>query len=546
MAHIIDFTLFYGGIASNPTAELPFAGSSFDVQEGVARRAVIGRLDVESVAMVELAAVTVTTAVAGSPDVAYIRLVDGVGGFEREAVFGAVDVTNGLEVLGVTAGFHTAEFGTPSVYVTCVANLSAVQISSPEFGVLEAVPAATASLTGFAQAAKYGALDVRSGCHIDAASAPVRLYAVGKTETYSAITLDFASVVGGEAGLGEVGVWCSAFAEPVGLERSAVFGSPRVQIEVFPASVIRESVFGEVETWRSVFVQCTGVASMSAQIGGADFFSAVTLNAQSAVKTVAVVGLPAVSTAAHIGVVAFVRVPAFGPPAIAIEVFPAGVVRAAILGSTFLETCRHSYPDSVLHTAPQVSKADFVSVALIRAVGLDAESCKVGAGVDTATTSIMQVKGLTLAARLGQPDIALIVKPDGVFCESSVGSVKLVPAHMVDAESLVHAEIFGSMVVGFGLSVEPVSIPSRWRRFGAAFFDWRKCVRWDLHAEIARTRSIHAEIRPAPRRVELWSGSACVALEQVADAVVWRQIRQNSTAKKKNGVAAGVLRKEWI
>lgn len=157
MAHVIDFTLFYGGVASAPAAELPFVGSSFDVQRGTARRAVFGVPEVESVAIAELGAVTGAAPVLGVPALSYAALWKGAGGVSRTASIGAVSAATGVELADVGAGAREAELGDVSAAV-------GVELSG---------------LTAGAKAAAFGVPDVGFGLLVEPESMAPRGHTFG-------------------------------------------------------------------------------------------------------------------------------------------------------------------------------------------------------------------------------------------------------------------------------------------------------------------------------------------------------------------------------
>ena len=815
MAHIVDFTLFYGGVASAPAAELPFAGSSFDVQVGTARRAVFGTLEVESVAIANLGAVTGAAPVLGVPALSYAALWEGAGGVSRTASIGAVSAATGVELAGVGAGARTAalgdvsaavgvelsgltagakaaelggltvaagvelslapvvraaELGTASVlnavtldvgsagecvaafgtyaastgvelggltvgartaglgkldaYSTCAADMDAVPEREPAFGELAALQAVTATLDGFAREAAFGAyslataVEVRTAPlvrdaelgaatvlnalamdvagvgtqaavgavavstgvelagltagvraaglgavdiwteveiqadavpvqdaafgqpvadsvrHVDAesvADAPaqvggaefysavtldfagvpdvpaelgdVAVYSaalaelesvvreaafgtlsifievfpdgfareadfgesvaysvrhvdaesvadmpaqVGGAEFYSAVTLDFASVADEPAEVGQPVVTYSALVEPDGLGRTPSLGAPSIVIEVFPVSVVREPAFGGVTTWISALAEPASVADVPAQVGGAEFYSAVALGFASVADVPAEAGKPVVTTASFVELDGFGRTAVLGKPSITIEAFPSSVVRQPAVGAAAFISAKETAPASVPDAPAQVSGADFVSVALVRPAGMAAGSAEMGGAVTVEATALILPASVELSAAFGQPNLAVIIRPDSLIHESAIGGANLIPAHTADMAAFVRTAVFGAPDVGFGLLVAPESVKPRDHGFGSPAYSWRKCPRWDLLARLQKEAEFGAEIRPAPVAAQVWRGEGCVCRARTIEAMVARWTDLHTIAHPKNAMDAAVRRKEQI
>ena len=546
MAHVIDFTLFYGGVASAPAAELPFAGSSFDVQRGTARRAVFGVPEVESVAIAELGAVTGAAPVLGVPALSYAALWEGAGGVSRTASIGAVSAATGVELGGLSAGARTAGLGLPGAYASCAVDLRAVPERAPAIGELAALQAVTVTFDGVAREAVFGKPVAYSVRHVDAesvADTPARL---GAAEFYSAVTLDFASAADVPAEAGKPVVTTASFVGPDGLGRTPLLGAPSIVIEVFPASVVRVPAFGDVTTWRSALAEPASVANVSAQVGGAEFYSAVTLDFASVADVPAEAGKPVVTTASFVGLDGFGRTAVLGKPSITIEAFPASVVRQPAVGAAAFVSAKETAPASVPDTAALVSDAAFVSVALVRPAGMAAGSAEMGGAVTVETTALMLPAGLGRQEAFGRPSLAVIVRPDSLIHDSVIGGVDLIPAHTADMAAFVQAAAFGVPDVGFGLLVEPESVEPRGHTFGTPAYGWRKCPRWDFRAQVRREAELGAEIRPAPVAAQVWRGGGCVRRERTMAAVVARWADLHTVARRRNAMDAAVRRKEQI
>lgn len=546
MAHVIDFTLFCGGVASAPAAELPFAGSSFDVQRGTARRAVFGVPEVESVAIAELGAVTGAAPVLGMASVLNAVTLDVGSAGERVAAFGTCAASTGVELGGLTAGAHEAGLGLPDAYASCAVDLSAVPERAPAIGELAALQAVTATLEGFAREASFGQPVAYSVRHVDAESVADVSAQVGGAAFYSAVALDFASVADTPAEVGDVAVYSTVLAEPASVVRDAAFGAPSIVIEVFPASVVREPAFGGVTTWISALAEPASVADVPAQVGGAEFYSAVTLDFASVADVPAEAGKLVVTTASFVELDGFGRTAVLGKPSISIEAFPASVVRQPAVGAAAFVSAKETAPASVPDAPAQVSGVDFVSVALVRPAGMAAGSAEMGGAVTVGTTALMLPAGLGRQEAFGRPSLAVMVRPDSLIHDSVTGGADLIPAHTAGMAAFVQAAAFGVPDVGFGLLVDPESVEPRGHTFGSPAYGWRKCPRWDFRAQVRREAELGAEIRPAPVAAQVWRGEGCVRRERTMAAVVARWADLHTVARRRNAMDAAVRRKEQI
>ena len=436
-----------------------------------------------------------------------------------------------------------AEIGEVAVYSAALAEPASVVLESA-FGspsiVIEVFP------SGFAREEVFGHAMVYSVCFVDAESVAEESALVGGAEFYSAVTLDFASIADRIAETGHLEVTCGALVEPDGFERMPSLGTPSIVIEVFPASVARIHSFGEVTTWRSALAEPESVADAPARVGGAEFYSAVTLDFASVADEPARLGSTSVTTASFVELDSFGRTALLGKPSIAVEVFPSAVGHTPAVGVATFVSAKETELSSVPDTPARVSGADFVSVALVRPVGIAADSVEMGGGVAVETTALAMPASLELRAAFGQPDLAVIIRPDSLVHECSIGGAVLIPAHTADMTAFIQAVSFGSPDVGFGLLVEPDGVRSRGHAFGNPAYSWRKCPRWDLRAQLQREADLGAEIRPAPVAAQVWRGEGCVCRARVIEAMVMSWTDLHTIARPKNAMDAAVRRKEQI
>lgn len=436
-----------------------------------------------------------------------------------------------------------AEISKVAVYSAALAVPESVVLESA-FGspsiVIEVFP------SGFACEEVFGHAMVYSGCFVGSESVAEESALVGGAEFYSAVTLDFASIADRIAEAGHPEVTCGALVESDGFEHMPSLGTPAIVIEVFPAGVARIHSFGEVTTWRSSLAEPESVADVPAQVGRAEFYSAVTLDFASVADVSADAGKPVVTTASFVEPGGVCRVAVLGKPSIMIEAFPASVVRQPAVGAAAFISAKETALSSVPGTPAQVNGADFVSVALVRPAGIAAGSVAMGGGVDVETTALAMPASLELRAAFGQPDLAVIIRPDSLVHECSIGGADLIPAHTADMAAFVRTAVFGTPDVGFGLLVEPEGVKPRGHAFGSPAYSWRKCPRWDLLARLQKEAEFGAEIRPAPVAAQVWRGEGCVCRARAIEAMVMRWTDLHTIARPKNAMDAAVRRKEQI
>ena len=454
------------------------------------------------------------------------------------AVFYSAVTLDFASVVDVDAGI-----GDVAVHSSALAEPESVVLASA-FGVptivIEVYP------DGFASASVFGNPVAHGVRHVDAESVADVPALVGRAEFYSAVTLDFTSAADTPSEVGFPEVTYSALMEPDGFERTPSFGAPSIVIEVFPASVVREPAFGGVTTWNSALAEPASVADVPAQVGGAEFYSAVALGFASVADVPAEAGKPVVTTASFVELDGFGRTAVLGKPSITIEAFPASVVREPAVGAAAFISAKETAPASVPDAPTRVSGADFVSVALVRPAGLAAGSVEMGGDVTVETTALILPASVGLSAVFGQPDLAVIIRPDSLVHECSIGSAVLIPAHTADMTAFIQAVSFGSPDVGFGLLVEPDGVRPQGHAFGNPAYSWRKCPRWDLRAQLQREADLGAEIRPAPVAAQVWRGEGCVCRARAIEAMVMRWTDLHTIARPKNAMDAAVRRKEQI
>ncbi len=337
MAHVIDFTLFYGGVASAPAAELPFAGSSFDVQRGTARRAVFGVPEVESVAIAELGAATGAAPVLGMASVLNAVTLDVGSAGESVAAFGTCAVSTGVELGGLSAGAHEAGLGLPDAYASCAVDLRAVPERAPAVGELAALQAVTVTFDGVAREAAFGKPVAYSVRHVDAESVADTPAQPGAAEFYSAVTLDFASAADVPAEAGKPVVTTASFVELDGFGRTAVLGKPSITIEAFPASVVRQPAVGAAAFISAKETAPASVPDAPAQVSGADFVSvALVRPAGMAAGSAEMGGAVTVEATALMLPAGLGRQEAFGRPSLAVVVRPDSLIHDSVIGGADL------------------------------------------------------------------------------------------------------------------------------------------------------------------------------------------------------------------
>ena len=159
MAHVVDLTLFYGGIASAPTAELPLAGSSFDVQAGTLRRAVFGVPQAVSVADVRPASLASRAWQMGSPAASY-RALAKPQGFSRSLKVGVATVLVTKEVVARGVEARTPALGACRVATGANARVAGVAVVPHRVGTLTVGYTAAIGATGFARQCSIGRVGI--------------------------------------------------------------------------------------------------------------------------------------------------------------------------------------------------------------------------------------------------------------------------------------------------------------------------------------------------------------------------------------------------
>lgn len=546
MAHVVDFTLFYGGVASAPVADLPFAGCSFDVQEGTARRAVLGEPEFESVAIAEGVGAVGREPVIGTATVLNAVTLDMRSAGASVAAFGTFVATTAVDLGGLSAGARTAAMGAPEVRTTWTAQPAAVPEREPAIGELTAEIAATVTLDGFAYEADFGATEWLTTARVDAGTVPDVEPVMGDTVFYSAVTLDLGGYAHSAPAAGKVDAYSTALVQPAGLTRLASVGRPSIAIDVFPSSVEYEAAFGAVTAHVTALAEPVSLPDTAPALGAAEFYSAVTLDFGSVVTAAPVAGQMAVTTAADVELDGFTHEAMLGRPGIAIDVFPASVERVPMVGSANFASVRDVALVSVPDTPAQVSGAAFESVAFVRFAGLDAGSAAMGGGVDVDTEALIRPAGILRTTAFGELGISVVIQPDSLEHESAIGGAYLIPAHMAGMSSVVRDAAFGQPELRIRLQVEPESVPAKDRAFGMPEWTWRKCPRHDRRAVLWQAHELEGRIRPAPKKVQEWKGTASVKRAQEADAVVCLAVEQRTVARRKNTTTAAIRREERI
>jgi hypothetical protein len=183
--------------------------------------------------------------------------------------------------------------------------------------------------------------------------------------------------------------------------------------------------------------------------------------------------------------------------------------------------------------------------------GLSAGARTAGLGKLAALQAVTAtLDGFTREASFGQPVAYSVRHVDAesvADTPAQLGVAEFYSAVTRDFASVADtAAAFGVPDVGFGLLVEPESVEPRGHTFGSPAYGWRKCLRWDLCAQVLREAELGAEIRPAPVAAQVWRGEGCVRRERTMAAVVARWADLHTVARRRNAMDAAVRRKEQI
>lgn len=542
MAHIIDLTLFYGGIASAPTAELPFAGSSFDVQEGTLRRAVFGVLEAVSRADVRPAGIDGRKAQTGAPSVLYGAQAS-LDGFVRHAGFGDAHARTAKEVFagGIS---RSASFGVYRVATSATASVAGIA-NAHTLGLLDVVPAVTIHFDGVARIEAVGRPLVEKEALAEPDGFVGSEHTVGSALALSAVRFDVQSAKSSPIAFGGITVSTAADIRTRGFVESATVGLPRCAIRVFPASVEYAADLGVPFVHSSTTVVLASAPLRMPTVGRTTTRTAVSVRAQSAGGRNAELGKVLVATSADVALAGIRQAWTTGRPSVAIRVFPAGMRLTAGYGRPTASSVRNVSVRGIAGNAPTHGATRFVSAVTLRVPGVGRKP--VGSGLIAVTTEAhARPRGFVESMGFGRPSLAIAIAPSSVPHASAIGDMRLVPAHTAKLEGFAASPSAGLPFVGFGLVVAPAGLVAQARDFGTATFAWRKCPRFDRSAVLMQESEVDARIRPAPTMPQVWRGEVRIRRDCHMDAVLARVLERRTVARLKNEARAAVCRKEQI